>query len=87
MEIIQIPLAKMATFCYVAADKISNTCALIDPAFEIEKILGAVKERGLTVTHLINTKELWSGVVRQTATAQFRGVDLQMGDYFGGCSE
>ncbi len=55
MEIIQIPLAKMATFCYVAVEKMSNTCALIDPAFEIEKILGVVNSKGLIVTHLINT--------------------------------
>ena len=55
MEIIQIPLAKMATFCYVVADKITKTCALIDPAFEIEKILQTVKENDLKVTYVINT--------------------------------
>ncbi len=55
MEIIQIPLAKMATFCYVVADKNTKTCALIDPAFEIEKILQTVKENDLKVTYVINT--------------------------------
>ncbi len=55
MDITQIPLAKMATFAYIAADRLSNTCALIDPAFETEKILRLVKEKGFRVTHLINT--------------------------------
>ncbi len=55
MEITQIPLAKMATFAYIAADRLSKNCALIDPAFETGKILGIVKEKGYTVTHLINT--------------------------------
>lgn len=55
MEIIQIPLAKMATFAYIAADRLSKTCALIDPAFETDKILGIVKEKNYRVTHLINT--------------------------------
>ncbi len=55
MDITQIPLKKMATFAYIVADTHSKNCALIDPAFETDTILGIVKEKGFTVTHLINT--------------------------------
>ncbi|MGD8764949.1 MAG: MBL fold metallo-hydrolase [Desulfobacteraceae bacterium] len=55
MDIKQIRLAKMATFCYLIGDSNSNTCALIDPAFETDRILEKAKESGYRVTHLINT--------------------------------
>ncbi len=55
MVIIQIQLNKMATFCYIIGDDASKSCALIDPAFETERILSLVEERGYRVSHLINT--------------------------------
>ncbi len=55
MKIKQIKLSKMATFCYVIYDDASKTCALIDPAFDTEKILNTVQNDGYRVTHLINT--------------------------------
>jgi glyoxylase-like metal-dependent hydrolase (beta-lactamase superfamily II) len=55
MEIKQIRLAKMATFCYLIGDRASGTCALIDPAFETDRILEKVRENNFRVTHIINT--------------------------------
>ena len=55
MEITQIRLERMVTFCYILGDEASKTCALIDPAFETQKILNEVKKAGYRVTHLINT--------------------------------
>jgi hypothetical protein len=55
MEIKQIRLAKMATFCYLIGDCASKTCALIDPAFETGRILEKVRENDFRVTHIINT--------------------------------
>ena len=45
----------MATFCYLVGDRASRTCALIDPAFETDRILEKVDETGYRVTHIINT--------------------------------
>ena len=55
MEIKQIRLAKMATFCYLVGDRASRSCALIDPAFETDRILEKVAENDFRVTHIINT--------------------------------
>lgn len=55
MEIKQIRLAKMATFCYLIGDRASRTCALIDPAFDTDRILEKTRENNLRVTHIINT--------------------------------
>ncbi|MGM0453674.1 MAG: MBL fold metallo-hydrolase [Thermodesulfobacteriota bacterium] len=55
MEIKQIYLEQMANFSYMIGDEATGTCAVIDPAFEPQKILDAVKEAGYEITHIINT--------------------------------
>ena len=55
MNIHQIKLSKMATFCYLIGDEASHTCALIDPAFDTEKILNKADNLNYSVTHVINT--------------------------------
>jgi glyoxylase-like metal-dependent hydrolase (beta-lactamase superfamily II) len=55
MEIKQIRLARMATFCYLVGDRASRTCALIDPAFDTDRILEKAVDSGYRVTHIINT--------------------------------
>jgi glyoxylase-like metal-dependent hydrolase (beta-lactamase superfamily II) len=55
MEIKQIRLSKMANFCYLVGDEASKTCALIDPAFETDRILAEADRLGYRVTHIINT--------------------------------
>lgn len=55
MEIKQIKLTKMATFCYLVGDESSRTCALIDPAFDTRNILVEVNKGGYELTHIINT--------------------------------
>jgi len=55
MLIKQIRLVKMANFCYLLGDESSQTCALIDPAFETGRILAEADDLGFRVTHIINT--------------------------------
>ena len=45
----------MAVFCYLLGDESSKKCALIDPAFDTDKILNSVKRNGYRVIHIINT--------------------------------
>jgi glyoxylase-like metal-dependent hydrolase (beta-lactamase superfamily II) len=55
MGIKQIRLSKMDVFCYMIGNEDSRTCALIDPAFDTDRILAKVSEDGYRVTHVINT--------------------------------
>lgn len=55
MIVKQIKLSKMDTFCYLVGDAETQTCALIDPAFDTRRILNISEEMGYTVTHVINT--------------------------------
>ncbi len=55
MIIRQLCVGKMVVFTYVIQDPETGDCALIDPAFEVQKILATVKEMEGRVTHVINT--------------------------------
>ena len=45
----------MDTFCYLIGDRQTQTCALIDPAFDTTRILNIAGDDGFNVTHVINT--------------------------------
>ena len=51
----QLRVGIMATFCYIVGDEETMECALIDPAFETNRILREVDKVGLNVTSVINT--------------------------------
>ncbi|WP_300674898.1 MBL fold metallo-hydrolase [Desulfoluna sp.] len=55
MKIHQIPLGKMANFTYIVEDETTHQCVLVDPAFEVKRILREVEILGLSVVGLINT--------------------------------
>jgi glyoxylase-like metal-dependent hydrolase (beta-lactamase superfamily II) len=55
MMVRQIKLSKMDTFCYLVGDEDTQTCALVDPAFDTRRVLKIAGEMGFTVTHVINT--------------------------------
>jgi hydroxyacylglutathione hydrolase len=59
LKITQLLVGKMNIFCYLVGDESSKTCALIDPAFETDRILDAVMSEGYTVTTVINTHAHW----------------------------
>ncbi|MBR9980322.1 MAG: MBL fold metallo-hydrolase [Desulfatitalea sp.] len=55
MKVTQIKLSRMDTFCYLVGDEVSGKGALIDPAFDVPRILETVRAAGLSITHVINT--------------------------------
>ena len=55
IKIEQIPLSRMNTFCYLIGDEAAGMAALIDPAFDVTRILNLARESGYTITHVINT--------------------------------
>jgi len=55
MEIKQIRLARMAVFCYLIGDENTMTCALLDPAFDTDRIVSEAQRLKYQITHIINT--------------------------------
>jgi hydroxyacylglutathione hydrolase len=55
MEVKQIYLPQMENFAYLIGDETTRTCAIIDPAFDPQKILHTAASKGYRITHVINT--------------------------------
>ncbi|WP_054032598.1 MBL fold metallo-hydrolase [Desulfatitalea tepidiphila] len=55
MKVIQIKLSRMETFCYLVGDETSGNAALIDPAFDVPKLLEKSRTAGYRITQVINT--------------------------------
>jgi len=45
----------MEVFAYIAGDDATRTCALIDPAFDMIRLINETRELGYKITHIINT--------------------------------
>jgi hydroxyacylglutathione hydrolase len=51
----QMLVGPMANFNYLIGDPATRTAAVVDPAWEPERVLGEAKALGLTITHIFNT--------------------------------
>jgi glyoxylase-like metal-dependent hydrolase (beta-lactamase superfamily II) len=51
----QIPVGTMANFAYVIGDEETGTAAIVDPAWEVDKLLQACAKMKLKVSLVINT--------------------------------
>ena len=45
----------MAIFTYLIIDQNTNTCALVDPAFDTKQLLDDIRNKGLNLKYVINT--------------------------------
>ena len=68
----QVPVGLFQNFSYIIGDSKTHTAALVDPAWEVDKLLDLCTDAGLTVSHIINTHshqdhvEGNDGVVKRT---------------------
>jgi hydroxyacylglutathione hydrolase len=51
----QVPVGTSQNFAYVIGDESTKKAALVDPAWEVEKLLHTCSEMGLRVSYVINT--------------------------------
>lgn len=55
MIVKQLELGPMGNFTYLLGDEASKTCAVIDPGWEVENIIGNAKKADLNITHILLT--------------------------------
>lgn len=55
MMIKQIAVGTIGNFNYLIGDPASRTCAVVDPAWEPERLLAEADRQGWTITHILNT--------------------------------
>ena len=51
----QVPVGSFQNFSYIIGDESTNKAALVDPAWDVDKLLKLCSDMGLTVSLVINT--------------------------------
>ena len=55
MRVYQIPVGPMQNFSYIVEDESTHDAVIIDPSWDLEKLVKIVNERNLKVKYIINT--------------------------------
>jgi glyoxylase-like metal-dependent hydrolase (beta-lactamase superfamily II) len=78
MIVKQIPVGSMANFTYVIADEKSKLAAVIDPSWDLEKVLNALKTNELKVKYIINTHTHFDHVLGNEQLAALTDAEIIM---------
>ncbi|MFQ5969581.1 MAG: MBL fold metallo-hydrolase [Nitrososphaerales archaeon] len=78
MIVKQIPVGSMANFTYVIADEKSKMAAVIDPSWDLEKVLDALKADDLKSQYIINTHTHFDHVLGNEQLATIAGARIIM---------
>src|SRR5690242_10462807 len=78
-EIFQTEVGLMSNFNELIACKISQECAVVDPAFEVDRLLREAKQRGWTITAVLVTHTHHDHVDGVEAMVQATGATAYVG--------
>ena len=78
MIVKQIPVGSMANFTYVIADEKSKMAAVIDPSWDLEKVLDVLKANDLKLQYIINTHTHFDHVLGNEQLATITGARIIM---------
>ena len=78
MIVKQIPVGSMANFTYVIADEKTKVAAVIDPSWDLEKVLDVLKANGLKLQYIINTHTHFDHVLGNEQLATLTGAKIIM---------
>jgi len=72
----QVPVGTFQNFAYIIGDEKSKLCAIVDPAWEVDKLLRQCKELGLNVSYVINTHSHHDHVEGNDAVVKRTGAKI-----------
>ena len=78
MIVKQIPVGSMANFTYVIADEKTRAAAVIDPSWDLEKVLDVLKSNDLKLKYIINTHTHFDHVLGNEQLAALTGAKIIM---------
>ncbi len=74
----QIPVGSMANFTYIIADEKTKIAAVIDPSWDLEKVLDLLKKNDLKLQCIINTHSHFDHVLGNDQLAALTGAKIVM---------
>jgi glyoxylase-like metal-dependent hydrolase (beta-lactamase superfamily II) len=72
----QIPVGTSQNFAYIIGDERTKLCAIVDPAWEVDKLLSQCEELSLTVSFVINTHSHHDHVEGNDAVVKRTGAKI-----------
>ncbi|HXY83515.1 MAG TPA: MBL fold metallo-hydrolase [Candidatus Saccharimonadales bacterium] len=72
----QVPVGTFQNFAYIIGDEKTKLCAIVDPAWEVDKLLSQCKELGLSVSYVINTHSHHDHVEGNDAVVKQTGAKI-----------
>ena len=78
MIVKQIPVGSMANRTYVIADEKTKEAAVIDPSWDLEKVLDVLKANDLKLQYIINTHTHFDHVLGNEQLATITGAKVIM---------
>lgn len=76
MIFVQLPVGKMQNYSYLFADPMTHEGFVVDPAFDPEKILAAIKEHGINLTRIILTHHHFDHINATVAIKAHTGAEV-----------
>ncbi|MCS7142117.1 MAG: MBL fold metallo-hydrolase [Candidatus Nitrosocaldus sp.] len=74
----QIKVGRMANFTYIVGDEDSRLAAVIDPSWELERVLDELKRSNLRLTYIINTHTHFDHVLGNEQLKALTGARVVM---------
>jgi hydroxyacylglutathione hydrolase len=74
--ILAIPVGQMANFTYIIADEESGDAAIIDPSWDLDEVLHALKKNGWCAKYVINTHTHFDHVLGNEQVAGVTGAKI-----------
>ena len=74
--ILQIPVGQMANFTYIIADEETGEAAIIDPSWDLDDVLRALKKNGWRAKYVINTHTHFDHVLGNDQVAALTGAKI-----------
>lgn len=81
IRIIQIPVGTMANFTYIIADLETRKACIIDPSWNLEKLLEILKKNGWDLEHIINTHTHFDHILGNEQLAAVTGAKIIQHEY------
>ncbi len=76
MILSQIIVGSMKNFAYVIGDEDTRRGVLIDPSYDLDNIVGRVRNDGLEILYILNTHSHWDHTAGNKEAAQRTGAKI-----------
>ncbi|MFQ6011318.1 MAG: MBL fold metallo-hydrolase [Nitrososphaerales archaeon] len=76
MILSQIIVGNLKNFAYVIGDENSKHGVLIDPSYDLDRIVGTVRNDGLEISYILNTHSHWDHTAGNKEASQRTGAKI-----------